>query len=149
MFRAVLAALLLCGGLFSTAARADTVSPIGSWLTADGQAVVTFQPCGADICGHIAGMTFMDFHDVQPRDWRGQPQCGDVIVAAAAVPGAPDKWRGTVTDPRNGHVWRATLTLRGGNLYLRGYVGLPLFGETQAWTPYTGQIRTGCRLMVE
>lgn len=145
MFRALFAALLLCGGIFlAPTAMADTGTPTGSWLTANRQAVITIAPCGTSICGHIAGITLDNPTDPQPRDWRGQPQCGDEIIAAAPVQDTLDKWRGTITDPRSGNVYHATLTLRDGTLHLRGYVGLSLFGQTQVWTRYDGQIRTGC-----
>jgi hypothetical protein len=29
---------------------------------------------------------------------------------------------------------------------LRGYVGLPIFGQTQTWTPYNGTLAENCRL---
>ncbi len=150
MFRAVFAALLICGGIFfGSAPRAHADSPEGSWLTASGRAVVVIAPCGQDaICGHIAGTLLDNPAEPTPQDWRGQPQCGEVIISAQAAQDTPNKWHGTITDPRSGKIWHATLTLRDGHLLLRGYVGLPVFGQTQAWTPYTGQIRTGCRITV-
>ena len=144
MFRVLFAALLICGGIFiAPPARANTNSPTGSWLTANGQAVIAIAPCGPALCGHIAGIALHNPADPQPRDWRGQPQCGDAIIIANPSD-TPDRWVGTVTDPRSGNVFHATLTMRDGTLHMRGYAGLPLFGETQIWTRYTGQIRTGC-----
>jgi uncharacterized protein (DUF2147 family) len=149
VLRAVFAALLICGGVFFTSSSAHADSPAGSWLTASGRAVVVIASCGADqICGHIGGVVLDSPGEPAPQDWRGQPQCGDLVISARAAADRPDQWHGTITDPRNGSIWHATLTLRDGTLYLRGYVGLPLFGQTQAWTPYTGHPPTGCRLTV-
>jgi uncharacterized protein (DUF2147 family) len=124
-------------------------TPTGSWLTANHQAVISIAPCGEGVCGYIAGVRLDHPTDPQPRDWRGQPQCGDMMISALPVAGNPDKWRGTVTDPRNGNTYHATLWLQDGNLHLHGYVGMPLFGATQTWTPYSGQIRTGCLITTE
>jgi uncharacterized protein (DUF2147 family) len=151
VLRKLFAALAFCGSLvMSPAAMAGTETPTGSWLTADHSAVIAIAPCGMGLCGYIAGIRLDHPTDPQPRDWRGQPQCGDMIIAALPAADNPYKWRGTVTDPRNGSVYHATLTLReDGTLRLRGYVGVPLFGQTQSWTRYTGQIRTGCLITTE
>ena len=47
-----------------------------------------------------------------------------------------NRWdNGWIYSPDNGKTYRATLTLEKTNvLKLRGYVGVPLFGETQVWT---------------
>lgn len=145
MLRLLLAAFFLCGSFLSApAALADTTSPLGLWLINDRQAVIDITSCGTGICGRIAGITLNHPTDPTPRDWRGQPQCGDAMLAMTPVPGTPDKWRGTVTDPRNGNIWSATLRLVDGSLLLHGYVALPLFGQTQSWPRYTGQIFASC-----
>lgn len=42
---------------------------------------------------------------------------------------------GMILDPRNGKEYHATLTVidQGQALKLRGYIGLPIFGETRVW----------------
>jgi hypothetical protein len=32
------------------------------------------------------------------------------------------------------------------HLYLHGYIGLPIFGQTQTWTRYSGRTLADCRL---
>ncbi len=84
-----------------------------------------------------------------PDDWRGHPQCGEVILETAPVPdtqtGDTD-WVGNVLDPRNGNVYQAQIALDGADLQLHGYLGLPIFGQTQVWAPFAGRTLTGCHL---
>jgi len=45
------------------------------------------------------------------------------------------KWRGTLYLPTNGSQWKSTLRVKNGELLIRGYVGLSLFGKTQTFAP--------------
>jgi uncharacterized protein (DUF2147 family) len=139
-----LLAIGLCGSVaLGRAAAAAPATPDGSWLTVDHQAVITIAPCGAGLCGRLAGFALAGTAAV-PNDWRGQPECGETIIQMHAT---ADGWRGTVLDPRDGSVWQAALTLSAaGTLRLRGYVLLPMLGETQSWTRYVGNPPIGCRL---
>jgi uncharacterized protein (DUF2147 family) len=139
----------MCGGTFAPAVAALPSSPTGTWLTADHSAVIQVAPCGAGLCGQIVGIALAHPGDSMPVDWRGHPQCGEIIVQVAPVTnssGTTD-WEGTVLDPRDGYVYQARLSLDANqNLHLHGYLGLPLFGQTQTWVPYRGQILMGCKL---
>src|SRR6516165_6906541 len=140
---------LLCIGLGTLPARAAQPGPVGAWVTAGGDAVIQIYECGDSLCGAISGMVLAPA-DRTPVDWLGQTQCGLVIVRTVATPtqGGDPAWFGSITDPRDGSVYHARLTLDGnGNLQLRGYVGLPIFGRTQTWTRYTGApLPADCRL---
>ncbi len=145
LLRSLLAALCLCGTLLvPRAAAANTISPLGLWLSHDHQGVIAITSCGAGLCGHIAGVTLAHPTDPPPVDWRGQPLCGDPMIAASPVAGKPDQWHGKVTDPRDGSAWPATLTLANGKLRLHGYFAIPLLGETETWTRYNGPISAKC-----
>ena len=147
VLRALFAALVICGGLvIAPAARADTDTPIGTWLRADGRTVFVIDYCNLGLCGRIAGMTFDHPTDPEPVDWRGQPLCNDVIIAVTPEYGTRDKWHGSIVNPKNGNVWQTTLTLVNGTLQLRGYFGVPLFGKTETWTRFSGQIGANCHL---
>jgi uncharacterized protein (DUF2147 family) len=119
----------------------------GLWLTAKHDAVVQIQACGQDLCGRIVGLARPAGEPV-PTDWQGAPQCGLTIIDTAPETGAPGKvWNGSILDPRNGAVYHAQITLAGaGQLQLRGYVGIPLFGETQTWSRYNGPTGPQCEV---
>ncbi len=145
------ATVLLCLGLATLPARAAMPSPVGNWVTASHGAVIQIAPCGTQLCGSIQGMVLAPA-DKEPVDWTGQSQCGLVILKTDAAPqteanGTP-AWYGQIINPRNGSTYHIRLTLdNNGNFLLRGYVGLPLFGQTQSWSAYQGQLGTPeCRL---
>jgi uncharacterized protein (DUF2147 family) len=140
---------MLCIGLGSAPACAAPPLPVGAWVTSGHGAVIEIYQCGVSLCGVISGMVLAPT-DRTPVDWQGQSQCGLVIVRTAAGPvqGATLAWFGSITNPRNGSVYHAKLTLdANGDLLLRGYVGLPVFGKTQTWTRYDGATPPAdCRL---
>jgi uncharacterized protein (DUF2147 family) len=141
------AAILLSGGTALAAAAAGVATtPVGSWLRGDGKTVFVIQNCPGGLCGHIAGFTLAHPNDPPPLDWRGQSMCGEQIISVTPEMGTRNAWHGTIINPRNGGVWQANLTLVNGTLQLRGYFGITLFGQTETWTPYTGQIGAGCVL---
>jgi uncharacterized protein (DUF2147 family) len=147
LFRTLLAALCFGGVLVIVpAAMADIDTPVGSWLRADGKTVFVIEPCGTGLCGRIAGFPIDNPSAPPPRDWRGQPICNDEIIAVVPEYGIRNRWHGTVINPHDGKVWQAMLTLVNGQLHFSGYFGVPLFGRTETWTRYTGEIGPNCRL---
>lgn len=160
MLRNVVAALLLCWA-FVMPAQAGTPAgnisgqwmvhspaPTGRWITASHDAVIQIAPCGADICGWIAGIVLAPTDPI-PKDWEGAPQCGLTIIRATpSVDGAGQTtYNGSIVDPRDGSAYHAQINLdASGDLHLRGYIGLPMFGRTQVWAPYTGKMNANCRL---
>lgn len=141
---------LLCGGGAALAASTPSTAPVGNWLTADHSAVIQLAPCdGGELCGRIVGIALKHHGDPMPVDWRGQPQCGEVILQTALVrrDDGAGEWAGRVLDPRNGNVYHATIALDDNHdLRMRGYLALPILGQTQVWQPYDGQIPVGCKL---
>jgi uncharacterized protein (DUF2147 family) len=129
---------------------ADQAAPTGRWITANGQAVVQIFPCGSgNLCGDIVGIALAHPGDKMPTDWQGQPQCGLTIIqtAPATAPDGSPIWQGSVLDPRNGNVYHAEIKLDSDrHLLLHGYLGLPIFGQTQTWLPYSGRTLSNCHL---
>ena len=140
--------LSLAGG-----AQAQQGSVMGTWLVASGKAQVRIQPCAdpasGPICGYISALinpTGPDGKVVAPEeanDWRN----GDPALRSRKVLGMPLIWGfrktsdpnvfedGKVYNGENGKTYNANIALQpDGTLRLRGYVGTPLFGETQVWT---------------
>jgi uncharacterized protein (DUF2147 family) len=95
------------------------------------------------LCGRIIGISLDHPTDPPPKDVWGGSQCGETIIRMAVRAG-DGRWHGTILDPRSGRTWRAQIWRQGDTLRLRGYIGLPLFGATQTWTPYRGRARANC-----
>ncbi len=151
MLRLWLYAVLMCGSVAAAhAAAIQNQNPTGRWLTENGQAVIQIAPCGADLCGQIVGIALAHPGDPMPTNWQGGPQCGMTILQTApqmdSDTGAT-AWVGSVLDPRNGNVYHATIRLDDNrDLHLHGYLGLPIFGQTQIWALYAGRTLAGCKL---
>lgn len=133
---------------FPGAARPS--SPAGQWLIEDGTGVIDIAPCGAGLCGRIVGMQAVSIDGSAPKDDRGRSECGLEIIHQL-TPGDPGEWTGDITNPDNGNVYGARLTLdEQGRLRLRGFLRVPLFGaalgSTQLWTAYTGKVTADCRM---
>ncbi|MBM3650520.1 MAG: DUF2147 domain-containing protein [Alphaproteobacteria bacterium] len=132
---------------------AQQPSVLGTWLTASGKAQVRIEPCadpkGGPICGFVVGL-------IQPRGPDGvvvAPEVAtdfrntDPTLRSRKVLGMPLIWGfkkstepnafedGQIYNGENGKVYSANISLQpDGKLRLRGYVGSPMFGETQLWT---------------
>jgi uncharacterized protein (DUF2147 family) len=139
--------------LFASSASAQQTGVMGTWLTASGVAQVKIGPCSnpkdGPVCGFIVGL-------INPKGPNGQVVAPEVAtdyrnenpaLQSRKVIGMPLIWGFTKTsDPNtfeggqiyngeNGKIYTANMSLQpDGKLRLRGYVGTPLFGETQIWT---------------
>lgn len=94
-------------------------------------------PANAD-SGH-GGEPKMDEHNPE-KSLRNRPVVGLEIVHGFESAG-DGKWDGaTIYNPHNGKTYKCTarLTDDGHTLKIRGYVGIPLFGDTQEWTRVPG-----------
>lgn len=127
----------------ASATAADSL--LGTWLTASGHGVVAIASCGDALCGRIVGIDRAP-GEPMPTDVHGRPQCGLTIITDER-PRADNTWLGAVTDPRDGTTYQAKLWVDdGGNLHLRGFIGVPLLGATQIWHRYTGALTADCGL---
>ena len=126
------------------AGAAPPETPAGTWLTEDHNAVIAITPCGDAMCGQIAGIPLSSPADPVPTDNQGHSQCHLTILWGATPTGS--EWKGRILDPRDGRVYWILLSRDGRSLKVHGYIGIPLFGQTQTWTPFTGPVPPDCRL---
>ena len=150
MGKLVLVALL---GVLASTASAQSPSVMGTWLTASGIAQVRIGPCpdpaSGPICGLVVGL-------INPRGPDGNAVAPDMAtdyrnpdpaLRTRKVIGMPLIWgfkktsdpntfeEGQIYNGENGKTYNANISLQpDGKLRLRGYVGTPMFGETQLWT---------------
>jgi uncharacterized protein (DUF2147 family) len=136
-----------------SAASVQAQSVMGTWLTASGVAQVQIGPCtdpsAGALCGFIIGL-------INPKGPDGQVVAPDVAtdyrntnpaLRSRKVIGMPLVWGfkktadpnvfedGHIYNGENGKTYNANISLQpDGTLRLRGYVGSPMFGETQIWT---------------
>lgn len=142
---AVLLIALLAG-----AARADA-DPRGLWLTASGNLEVRIEPCGAALCGKVARVVANQSMSRPgeateagvPPATEGMSILSDFLPSDSET--LPDgrrvttEWRGRIFNRENGKTYSCLMSLgKGGELQLRGYVGLPMFGRTQTWQRVPG-----------
>jgi uncharacterized protein (DUF2147 family) len=118
-------------------------APLGDWVTANGHGVVQIAQCGDALCGRIVGIDRPPGTPM-PTDAEGRPQCGLTIITDE-TPTSDGRWLGHITDPRDGSTYQAEIWADGsGQLYVRGFVGIPLFGQTQVWRRFTGHLTAEC-----
>ena len=140
---------LACGAAPARAAQPNhPASPddlLGTWSTEGGEGVIAIEPCGDALCGRIVGIVRPPGAPV-PTDVHGASQCGLIIITDER-PTVDGSWLGHVTDPRTGITYNAELWLDAmGNLRLRGYLGVPLLGQTQTWHRFSGHLTASCAL---
>lgn len=65
-------------------------------------------------------------------DRKNKPILGMEIIRGLKKDG--DEFSGgTITDPKTGKTYKCTITRKGDQLNVRGYIGLSLIGRTQTW----------------
>ncbi len=143
MTRNALFALLFAGlAAMSGAALAADGTVEGRWLTQDQKGVIEIGPCGQLVCGRLVWMKPDPVKDADglPHDGynpdpaqRQRPLCGLAILYNFQQTD-PGDWQGLIYSPEDGQVYHANMHVENGALKLRGYLGIPLLGQTQTWT---------------
>jgi uncharacterized protein (DUF2147 family) len=123
------------------AAPADQPQIFGKWLTEDKKGVVDFFGCGDKVCGKLVWIDepgLLDDQNPNP-ELRQRPRCGLTILGDFHET-APKHWEdGWIYNPETGKTYHANMAIEdSGMLKLRGFVGIPLFGESQRWTHEDG-----------
>jgi uncharacterized protein (DUF2147 family) len=140
-------------GLLGSPAAAQQSSVMGTWLTQSGVAQVRIAPCQdatqGPICGFIVGLinpkgpdgqvvapdVATDYRNANPS-LRGRKVIGMPLIWGFKAGSDPNSFEdGQIYNGENGKIYNANISLQpDGKLRLRGYVGSPIFGETQVWT---------------
>lgn len=139
--------------LLAVPASAQQSGVMGTWLTASGVAQVRIAPCAAAasgaLCGTIVGLinpkgpdgkavapeAATDFRN-ENQALRGRKVIGMPLIWGFKATSDPNTFEsGQIYNGENGKTYSANISLQpDGKLRLRGYVGSPMFGETQLWT---------------
>ena len=151
MTRKLVVALLLT--VLTLPASSQQSSVMGTWLTASGVAQVRIGPCsdpaGGPLCGFIVALinpkgpdgqvvapeAAVDYRNPNPA-LRGRKVLGMPLLWGFKKTSDPNSFEdGQIYNGENGKIYNANISLQpDGKLRLRGYVGSPMFGESQLWT---------------
>lgn len=120
-------------------AAAHAATPInGQWYTLEEKAIVTIEPCGKAVCGHISKILKsrpdgrgVDYNNPNPAQ-RNRKILGLPVLLNFTDNGRD--WRGRIYSPEEGKEYRSILKrLPDGNLQVQGCI--LLFCQTQVWHP--------------
>jgi uncharacterized protein (DUF2147 family) len=126
--------------LFAPAALAAQAGVLGDWKDPMGS-ILRIDHCGAQVCLWIVQLSptapsTTDIRNPEPGA-RSRALCGLKIGSAFTLRDPDHAAGGTLYDPKTGKTYHGTIAAEGTGaaekLDLRGYVGIPLFGESQTW----------------
>ena len=121
-FITLMSAAFLSSVSSAQAAGADEAR--GLWMTAQNDAVIEFRPC-PDGAGALCGRIVWDKDAGTPAD-----TCGVQIAQLQRYDN--DAWRdGWVYDPRDKKKYKGVVRTKGGDLYIRAFVGVEILGQTE------------------
>jgi uncharacterized protein (DUF2147 family) len=108
----------------SSAQAAGADDARGLWMTAQNDAVIEFKPC-PDGAGALCGRIVWDKDAGTPAD-----TCGVQVAQLQRYDN--DAWRdGWVYDPRDKKKYKGVVRTKGGDLYIRAFVGVEILGQTE------------------
>ena len=146
LFRVLIGVAIGLGAAVGASAREPTAaSPLGLWQRTAG-GVIEIGRCGTTLCGRIVGINRAP-GEPMPRDYQDRSQCGLTIITNQR-PTEDGKWSGQVTDPHDGRTYQSEIWVDDeGRLNLRGFIGIPLFGQTVIWHRFTGRLGADCAVV--
>jgi uncharacterized protein (DUF2147 family) len=143
---ALLGLLSIAGGTGASRADDTSQSVFGLWKIEDGTAIVSIARCDDGLCGAIVGMSDpVDKSGHVAVDHRGTPLCG-LTILHAKQPASGYVWQGHIINPNDGSDWTCEVWSDADGLHLRGYVLVPLLGQTQTWRKYRGNVTPDCHI---
>lgn len=125
-----------------------TVPPeVGIWATKEDDGAFQIYSCGQYLCGRFVGMVYTT--PLPPNSKKGNSQCNFVMLRNFTPDSSGKRWLGRIFDPRDEQGYDAKIWISDkGELKVRGYLGISLFGETHTWHRYAGPILKNCLLPV-
>ena len=129
------------------AAKPDSI--LGIWKTEETKSKVELFKCGEKYCGKIIWLKEPLYTDSKKgpvgtrktdrensdKTKQAVPILGLEIMKNFVADGENEWSGGTIYDPECGSTYKCKMTLTDpGHLDVRGYIGIPLFGRTTAWT---------------
>lgn len=111
-----------------------SLSPVGDWLTENGEGRIRIQECGANLCGYIATVKDPNEKDSKNPDptLRNRPMLG-LPILIDMKPTRANRWDGKIYNTRNGSTYTSHISLRNsGTLRVEGC--LMMFCGGQNWT---------------
>jgi uncharacterized protein (DUF2147 family) len=137
---------LAAGTAYAKNEAAPSAGPLGRWVTSSGNLEVEIAPCGDALCGtvvkvlanHSMSRAGGEMKPADPRDPMGMKILSEFVASEFSEEGGartPVAWRGEIYNRENAKTYSCVMRMgESGELVLRGYVGIPLFGSTSTWT---------------
>lgn len=118
-------------------AQGQSNGVLGNWTSPNGS-VIRIHRCAANICATLIAIsanapTRVDANNPDPA-LRRRSLCELKIGTGFHLDGPDRAEGGSLYDPKSGKTYSGSMTRKGNQLKLRGYVGIPLFGRTETWT---------------
>ncbi len=139
----MVAVALLAAG---KAGAANPQAVMGLWWTQDHDGIVELYPCIQGLCGRVAGIVTFKPDGSAPTDLHGNSRCRLALING----GKPDSggvWDSKITNPDDDKTYTIRLQVDpDGRLRMRGYIGIPLLGQTVFWTRYNQHLTADCHL---
>ena len=148
--KTTLSTLVLVLALSTTVFGASGDDILGVWNNQEKDAKIEIRKCGEKYCGSIVWMKEPNYPEGSKEGTPGtprndhhnpRPELRSTLIQGLQIVNdfvyaGENRWvDGTVYDPKNGKTYRGKLTLSSpGQLDLRGFIGIPLFGRTTNWS---------------
>jgi len=110
---------------------------LGAWLNENEVAKIEIYKLNFKYYGKVTWGTGSDTKDVKNPNpkLRDRNLVGLIILQDFTYSGKTSWENGTIYDPREGKTYAAKLILdNNGNLKVRGFIGISLFGRTEVWS---------------
>ncbi len=153
--RALLFAVTVFAFASFTASQVRAASPDnlkGFWTSEEKRdSLIEIYDCGGHLCGRIVSLTKpLDDNgnirkDINNKDesLQDRPLAGIEFLTGFTYDERKTAWHGgRIYNARDGKTYKSTLTFKDGELDVRGFVGISLFGKSDVWVEVEGPAAT-------